>query len=123
MASPFQVFRKHQKTLMAIAGVICMFVFVVGDSLFQYFGGSRNAAASDAGDARATAVHWDGGKLSNRDLQELVTRRRILNNFIKAVEMEGRRPSYEAGVDPPALRVQPLIGPDTPQQQIESSVV
>ena len=50
-------------------------------------------------------------------------RRRILNNFLKNVEMEGRRPSFEAGVDPPELRVQPLIGPDTPQQQVESSVV
>jgi len=37
--------------------------------------------------------------------------------------MEGRRPSYEAGVDAPELRVQPLLGPDTPQQQIELSVV
>jgi len=97
-----------------------MFVFVVGDSLFSYFGGGRNARAGDDRDAKATAVHWDGGKLSNRQLNELVMRRRILNNFLKNVEMEGRRPSFEAGVDPPELRVQPLIGPDTPQQQVEA---
>ena len=47
----------------------------------------------------------------------------ILNNFLKNVEMEGRRPSVEAGVDPPELRVQRLLGPETPQQQVESSVV
>src|SRR5882757_4569749 len=123
MASPFRVFRKYQKTLLAVAGVVLMFVFVVGDSLFSYFGGGRNARAGDDSDAKATAVHWDGGKLSNRQLNELVMRRRILNNFLKNVEMEGRRPSFEAGVDPPELRVQPLIGPDTPQQQVEASVV
>jgi len=85
MASPFHVFRRYQKTLLAVAGVICMFVFVVGDSLMSYFGGGRNAQASDDHDAKATAVHWDGGKLTNRQLQELTTRRRILNNFLKNV--------------------------------------
>src|SRR6476620_425471 len=123
MGSPFRVFRKYQKTLLAVAGVVLMFVFVVGDSLFSYFGGGRNPQASDDRDATATAVHWDGGKLTNRQLNELVLKRRILNNFLKNVEMEGRRPSFEAGVDPPELRAQPLIGPDTPQQQVESSVV
>src|SRR4051812_28761343 len=120
MASPFRVFRKYQKTFLAIAGVVLMFVFVVGDSLFSYFGGGRNARATEDHDAKATAVHWDGGKLSNRELNELVMRRRILNNFLRNIEMEGRRPSAMAGVDPPELRVQPLIAPEN---QIESSVV
>jgi hypothetical protein len=120
MASPFRVFRKYQKTLLAVAGVVLMFVFVVGDSLFSYFGGGRNARAGDDRDAKATAVHWDGGKLSNRELNELVMRRRILNNFLKNVEIAGMRPSAEAGVDPPELRVQRLIAPET---QIETSVV
>src|SRR4051794_38872913 len=120
MASPFRVFRKYQKTFLAIAGVVLMFVFVVGDSLFSYFGGGRNARATEDHDARATAVHWDGGKLSNRELNELVMRRRILNNFLKNVEIAGMRPSAEAGVDPPELRVQRLIAPES---QIESSVV
>jgi hypothetical protein len=97
-----------------------MFVFVVGDSLFSYFGGGRNARAGDDRDAKATAVHWDGGKLSNRELNELVMRRRILNNFLKNVEIAGMRPSAEAGVDPPELRVQRLMAPEN---QIESSVV
>src|SRR4051812_9536066 len=123
MASPFRAFRKHQKTLMAIAGVICMFVFVVGDSLFSYFGGGRNAQANDDHDAKAIAVHWDGGKLSNRELRDLVSRRNILNKFLQGVEMAGQRPSAEAGVDAPDLHVQRLLAPDTPQQQVELSVV
>src|SRR4029077_3984681 len=102
--------------LLAIAGVVLMFVFVVGDSLFSYLSGGRNARAREDHDAKATAVHWDGGKLTNRQLGELVSRRQILNKFLRDVEMEGRRPSAEAGVDSPELRVQPLIGPETPQQ-------
>src|SRR5215212_7415258 len=123
MASPFRVFRKYQKTLLAVAGVVLMFVFVVGDSLFSYLGGGRNARASEDHDAKATAVHWDGGKLSNRELRDLVSRRLILNTFLKNVEMEGTRPSVQAGVDPPELRVQRLLGPETAQQQVEASVV
>ena len=32
MSSPFQIFRKYQKSLLVVAGVILMFVFVIGDS-------------------------------------------------------------------------------------------
>jgi hypothetical protein len=123
MASPFRVFRKYQKTLLAIAGVFLMIAFVAGDSLMTLFGGSRNPRASEEHDASAVAVHWDGGKLTNRQVNDLVFRRRILNNFLRNVEMEGRRPSFEAQVEPPELRVQPLIGPETPQQGVEDSVV
>src|SRR5690242_5775190 len=120
MASPFRVFRKYQKTLLAVAGVVLMFVFVVGDSLFSYFGGGRNPRAVEDHDAKATAVRWDGGKLTNLQLNQLVSRRRILANFLKNVEMEGTRPSAMAGVEPPELRVQRFVG-DTPQ--VEASVV
>ncbi len=123
MASPFRVFRKYQKALLAVAGVVLMFVFVVGDSLFSYLGTDRTAAAGEDHEADATAVHWDGGKLTNRELSELVTRRQILNKFLRDVEIEGMRPSAVAGVDPPELRVQRLLAAETPQQQVESSVV
>jgi len=122
MASPFRAFRKHQKMLMAIAGVVCMFVFVVGDSLFSYLSGGRNARAGEDNDSESTAVHWDGGKLTNRQLEELKFRRRVLSNFLKNVEMEGRRSSYEAGVDAPELHVQYPLAADIPQQ-IEADVV
>ena len=100
-----------------------MFVFVVGDSLVSYLGGSRNAGAKEENNASAVAVEWDGGKLTNRQVSDLVFRRKLLNNFLRNIEMEGRRPSAAAGVDPPELRVQPLIGPETPQQGVEDNVV
>ncbi len=100
-----------------------MFVFVVGDSLVTYLTGGKNARAGDDHDARVVAVHWNGGELTNRQLNDLVVRRRILNKFLRDVEMEGRRSSMEAGVDPPELRVRPLIGPENQQQQVEDNVV
>src|SRR3954451_23411597 len=123
MASPFRLFRKHQKTMLAVAGVICMFVFVVGDSLFSYFGGSRNARATNDREAGAVAVSWDGGKLTNRQLNDLVARRKMVNYFLREVEANGRRPSVEAGVDAPELRVESLLGPESPQDHVEEHVV
>ena len=123
MASPFRVFRKYQKTLLVIAGVICMFVFVVGDSLMSYFAGTRNARAGNDPQGQATAVHWDGGTLTSRQLNELVSKRRMLNAFLNQVQFEGERTSRDAGIDPPPLRVQRLSGPDSPQEGVQRSVV
>jgi hypothetical protein len=123
MASPFRIFRKYQKTLLVIAGVVLMFVFVVGDSLVSYLTGSRNPRTGDERDARAVAVHWDGGSLTNRQLSDLVFRRHILNHFLGQIEAAGEMPSREAGVDPPELRVQTLRSADTPAQHVEESVV
>ncbi len=108
--------------LMVIATLIAIFIFVIGDALMSRYSGSSQASG-EALDAGATAVHWDGGKLTNRQLNELVFRRRVLNQFLRNIDMEGTRPSVMAGIDPPDLRVQRMLGPETPQQQVESSVV
>ncbi|HVT27417.1 MAG TPA: hypothetical protein VHE81_05305, partial [Lacipirellulaceae bacterium] len=123
MASPFRIFRKYQKTLLVIAGVILMFVFVVGDSLVAYLGRLKASNAAGEHDVRAVAVQWDGGSLTNAQLNDLVFRRHVLNRFLGQVEGVGEMPSREAGVDPPPLRVQRLLAPDTPQQHVEQSVV
>ncbi len=123
MASPFRIFRKYQKTLLVIAGVVLMFVFVVGDSLVSYLTGSRNPRSGDERDARSVAVHWDGGSLTNHQLSDLVFRRHVLNRFLGQVTATGEMPSRAAGVDPPQLRVQSLNLPDTPTQRVEENVV
>ena len=123
MASPFRLFRKNMKPLMAIMFVLLMLSWVVGDAVFNYFGGSRNAGPRNRQNAGAVAVSWNGGKLTNLQVQDLVTRRHILNGFLEQVMMMGERSAYEAGVEPRPLHVQDLRGPDTPQQGIERSVV
>ncbi len=108
---------------MAVLFVILMLTWVVGDSLFNYFSGNRSAAAARQREAKFVAVSWDGGKLTNQQVNDLVMRRRLLNEFLGQVEMAGQRSAYEAGVEPRPLHVQILRGADTPQQGVERSVV
>jgi len=125
MASPFRIFRKYQKTLLVVAGVVLMFVFVIGDALVSYLGGSRGIPGGGSRNARAVAVRWDGGSLTNAELYELVMRRRILKSFTQSIAYAGAQALVEAGLEP-RLRV-PLIpeqdAPVTPEQGVERSVV
>lgn len=124
MASPFRLFRKYQKTLLVIAGVILMFVFVVGDSLMKYVrhaaDGGGNAASRQPG---AVAVRWDGGKLTNAELNDLVMQRLVVNGFLGAIVAEGQRAALERGIQPPPLRVEMISGPERPQEGVERDVV
>lgn len=108
MASPFRVFRKYQKTLLVVAGVILMFVFVIGDSLVAYLGGSRGGSGA-ANEARATAVSWDGGQLTNQELANLLMRRRMINAFLQRIEYAGMQSAIDAGIEPRELHVQRLL--------------
>ncbi|HEX4412590.1 MAG TPA: hypothetical protein VH107_03110, partial [Lacipirellulaceae bacterium] len=121
--SPFEVFRKNMKPMMAILFVILMLTWVVGDSLFNIFAGNRAPVASQQREAKFVAVKWDGGKLTNQQINDLVVRRRMLNEFLGQVEMEGQRAAYQAGVEPRPLHVQILRGADSQQQGVERSVV
>jgi hypothetical protein len=121
--SPFEVFRKNMKPMMAILFVILMLTWVVGDSLFNIFSGNRASIASQQREAKFVAVSWDGGKLTNQQINDLIMRRRMLNEFLKQVEIGGQRSAYEAGIDPRPLHVQPIRLPDTTQQGVEQSVV
>ncbi len=123
MASPFRTFRKYQKALIAVAGVILMFVFVLADPLSQMLG--RNSAAP-SGNGRApkdTAVKWDGGKLTNAELGQLVVRRLVLNNFIRNVVGYGQAAAEEAGSEVQPLRVTPLVGAERPEDGVEQDVL
>jgi hypothetical protein len=122
MASPFNMFRKNMKGIMAFMFVILMLTWVIGDSVMNFFGGDRSRA-SNRQTAGAVAVSWDGGKLTNQQLNELVMRRRMLNEFLGQVEASGQRSAYEAGVEPRPLHVQILRGPDSSQQHVEESVL
>src|SRR6201999_3864594 len=117
--SPFEVFRKNMKPMMAVLFVILMLTWVVGDSLFNYFSGNRTASAAKQREAKFVAVSWDGGTLTNQQIDTLVVRRKMLNEFLKQVEIEGQRSAYEAGVDPRPLHVAPFRLPDTTQQGVE----
>jgi hypothetical protein len=127
MASPFRIFRKHMKALLVVFGVALIFIFVIGDPLSQYVRDlSAGSAQVPAQDPKAMAVRWDGGQLTNAEMDDLIVRRRVLNSFLRQVYGEGEAVEIyltrQSGIQPRPLRVRPLIGPETSQQFVERSV-
>lgn len=125
MSSPFRIFRKHQKALLVVAGVVLMFVFVIGDSLMSYIGGATRGPQTVGGrPPTATAVSWNGGSLSNRELENLVYRRRVVKGFLEQIVQYG----YQAAAEnrqarPLPLNVELVARIDQPEQGVERDVV
>lgn len=107
---------------MAVFTVLLMLAWVGGGAFTGYMGRSSGPKDSSL-DPKATAVSWDGGSLSNLQVEQMTRRRQLLNTFLKQIEGMGGRSAYEAGVEPSQLRVQQLLGPETPQDGVEQSVV
>ncbi|HEX6960664.1 MAG TPA: hypothetical protein VF175_02265 [Lacipirellula sp.] len=83
MASPFRFFRKHTKVFLAVAAVLAIFIFVVGDAIGRgSFGGGDNGVDQ-------VVATWDGGKLTAGQLNSLMAQRRITDEFLKAVFVQG----------------------------------
>jgi hypothetical protein len=126
MASPFRIFRRHQKALLIVAGVVLMLVFVLADSLQMLISSSSGSSEGPRANANAVAVRWNGGKLTNAELDELVVRRRVVNSFLRAVEQEGyyaeQVQAASRGTMPRQSRIVELItGPET--QGVERDLV
>ena len=108
---------------MVVAGVILMFVFVIGDSLFQWLGAAAQGPPSAGGSAPTDlAVKWDGGSLSNRELGQLVFRRRVVKGFLEQLFQLGRQLAFDAGADPQQRpRIQFVAGVGQSEQNIEQA--
>src|SRR5262245_25005698 len=82
--NPFHGFRKHQKVVMAILTIACMFIFVLTGSMaagFEFFQGITNmfGLSSARGDQVATVY---AKPVSSQDLFQLRMQRLIANDFI-----------------------------------------
>jgi hypothetical protein len=108
--------------MIAIAGVALMFVFVIGDPLMQYMGGSSSGGGGGTLPGEV-AVSWDGGDLTNAELSQLVYQRVVVNAFLRNVEYIGRSAAYDSGVEPQPLRVEMIAGPERPQDGVERDVL
>ncbi len=62
MASPFNIFRKRQRAILVVVGVICIFTFTIGEIILNWFGPDTAVARSE------TVVTWKGGQLTETDL-------------------------------------------------------
>ncbi|MCC7475962.1 MAG: hypothetical protein IT425_11235 [Pirellulales bacterium] len=122
MASPFRVFRKYSKPLMAFFVVVLMVSFLLADAAFNFFGSGRTSGGRDQRGGEV-AVRWEGGELTNNQLAELVFRRQMLNAFLTNILGMGEQSAYEAGVEPRPVRLADLRGVDSAKNGVEQSVV
>jgi hypothetical protein len=86
--NPFHRFRKHQKVFFAALTIVCMFVFVLqfgtGDAI------QRMLAWFGSGRGRGTLVATlYGKKVYEADLEEVLARRKLANNFLYAAAFQG----------------------------------
>ena len=58
MASPFSIFRKHQKAFLAIAAVLAMVVFVFADLFTSWMSSDPRSSGTEV------VTSWKGGKLT-----------------------------------------------------------
>ena len=84
MASPFRIFRKHQKAFLAIAAVLAMIIFVFADMFTGYI-------SQSGGSSRDTVVTtWTGGKLTVQELAMLRQRRYFISEVLANLAQIGR---------------------------------
>jgi hypothetical protein len=88
--NPFHRFRKHQKVFFAALTIVCMFVFVLQfgagadpiSRMLAWFGAGRNRGAL------VTTLY--GKKVYENDLEEVLARRRLANNFMIVAATDGQ---------------------------------
>ncbi len=102
----FRFFRRYQKSFIVVGGVILMFVFTVGDSLTAWMRSREDGAGGRS--PNATAVTWDGGKLTEGELDSLAYQRQLVNRFVQMVYRAGLERAAMAGREDLAPRVQPI---------------
>ena len=74
MASPFSKFRKNQKLMMAILGVLVMVAFLILPTLLEF--------SQNTGTTNTDVVSTSYGVLTELDLQNMAKRRDLANKFI-----------------------------------------
>ena len=77
MSGPLHIFRRHQKALLAVFGVLIMITFTVGGVITSYQGQNRGYSGTSE-----TVLTWKHGRLTEQDL---VSERNILPNLCDTV--------------------------------------
>jgi len=84
MASPFSIFRKYQKIMIAVVGLMAMFAFVLFAPLIKFFQGAP------AGAANGVVLTWKNGELTEDNLYQKVIRYNQLNKFLNQIVVEAQ---------------------------------
>lgn len=81
----FQVFRKRQKTALAILAIAAMFAFIGGSFFTAYQTGSGGAYALEDAQGNRVVVKVDGKAVDFAEIERLYQQRRKLNSFLQVV--------------------------------------
>jgi hypothetical protein len=82
MASPFSIFRRNQRVLMAVSGVMAMIVFVFIGPVSQYWFGRK------VGGENPILVKTNSHNYYASELSQIMNSRRVLENFLARVAVE-----------------------------------
>jgi hypothetical protein len=86
MAGSFEIFRKYQRALLVCVAILAMLAFFVLPPFLQM--------GSSTGAADPLAVSWNGGGLTEAELERTVALRSVVNRFLmEAAAAGGRDPS------------------------------
>ena len=78
MASPFTVFRRNQRMMIAVLGVVTILLFVVGDPISRIIGGTRNPE-------NPVVVKTNYGSYRRSELAALNYQREMVKIFLQRV--------------------------------------
>lgn len=117
MSSPLSYFRRNQKLLLAVFGVLIMLTFVVGDYIVRNQPGAGGAAPEK------TVVTWKHGKLDDRDLRAMREAHNLVVRFLDLLVQK----TIEAKGQPKGLGVTVIggrvIDPGIPRSYAEEDLV
>lgn len=102
MASPFSMFRKNQKVMIAILGILCMVAFVILPNI--------NRMTGSGAPRNPVAVTTKYGDIRELELENLVRARIAVNQFLAgAIEMAvatmGREGTITFGMEPQMMQL------------------
>lgn len=119
----FKFFRRYQKSFIIFGGVILMFVFTIGDSLTGWLG--RNQENQGGRQASDVAVTWDGGSLTEGELDTLVQKRLMVHRFVTQVQGVGYQLAESKGLEQFQRPVVPVggVGEDWTRNYLEADVL
>lgn len=75
MQSPFKIFRKHQKAVLAFLAVMAIVCFTIGDAVLKMTAGALRGAPD-------VVVETNAGNLTQVDISNLRRQRRVANDFM-----------------------------------------
>ncbi|MCH8840482.1 MAG: hypothetical protein IH831_07345, partial [Planctomycetes bacterium] len=101
MASPFRLFRKYQKAFLVVAGVLAIFIFVVGDAMMGCVGQAGGGRRSPD----VVVTSWEGGSLTVQEMDMLYQRRLFISDCLSNLYQEGKYRVESGGGTPIPPRV------------------